>query len=67
MEHGRRPAASLGSQLCGTGSRAPALAGFSLQDEADRSQEAAEVEADHSEAHWNRQRSFKILYLILSV
>lgn len=58
--HVRTPAASLGSQLCGTGLLAPALAGSSLWDVADRSQEEVMVGADHNEAHWNTQTQYSI-------
>lgn len=63
--HGRTPAASLGSQLCGTGWLAPAPAGSSLQDVAGRWQEVVTVEADHSEARWKRRKKLSIYTLFL--
>lgn len=56
----RTLAASLGSLQCGTGLLAPALAGSSLWNVADRSQEVVMVGADHNEARWNRHTQYSI-------
>lgn len=61
-EHGRTPAASLGSRPCGTGWLGPAPAGSSLLAEAGRSQEAVEEGADHSEAHCRRKHQICDIY-----
>lgn len=71
VEHARTPAASLGSQLCGTGWLAQAQADSSRWVGADRPQGVAVVGADHSEAHWKGQKQlnhpFKPIYTSLDI
>lgn len=65
MVHGRTPATSLGSQLCGTGWLGPAPAGSSPLGEAGRSQEVAVVGADRSAARCRIKHGISAHHFIL--